>query len=152
MPEKLKTMIQGQWQIRRQRDDELYSSLASKLYSMLMQGAITTCKDDNSMVDDIVQESVSPSRWRCRRKLWWVCLRARDHRIRRGKSSFEGWGKLTLLLIGQFPCWWLEKDVSCPWEKLLAGSVVRGRIDFSYLPIVEAQAICLFERLCIIET
>ena len=76
-----------------------------------MQGAITTYKDDSSIVDEIVQESVSPSRWRCRKKLWWVCLRARDHRIRRGKSSFEGWGKLTLLLIDQFPCWWLEKDV-----------------------------------------
>ena len=117
-----------------------------------MQGAITTYKDDSSIVDEIVQESVSPSRWRCRKKLWWVCLRARDHRIRRGKSSFEGWGKLTLLLIDQFPCWWLEKDVSCPREKLLAGSVVRGRIDFSYLPVVGTRTICLFEGLCISAT
>ena len=35
--------------------------------------------------------------------------------------------------------------------KLLAGSVVRGTIDFSYLPVVGARAICLFERLCVIE-
>ena len=59
---------------------------------------------------------------------------------------------MTLLLIGQFPRWWLEKDVSRPWGKLLVGSVVRGRIDFSYLPVVGTQAICLFETLCIIET
>ena len=32
--------------------------------------------------------------------------------------------------------------------KLLAGSIVRGRIDFSYLPVT----ICLFEGLCITET
>ena len=58
-------------------------------------------------------------------------------------------------------CWWLEKDVSCPWEKLLAGSVVRGRIDFSYLPVVGTRLlsiclfvtiICLFEGLCISAT
>ena len=56
-----------------------------------------------------------------------------------------------MTLIGQFPCWWLEKDVSRPWGKLLVGSVVRGRIDFSYLPVVGTQAICLFEGLCITE-
>ena len=134
----------------RSTDAELYPSFASKLHCMLKQAIITYTKD-RSITDEIALESVSPSRWRCRRKLWWVCLRARDHRIRREKSSFEGWGKLTLLLIGQFPCWWLEKDISCPWGKLLARSVVRGRIDFSYLPVVEAQAICLFERLCVIE-
>ena len=27
---------------------------------------------------DRTRESGSPSRWRCRRNLWWVCLRARD--------------------------------------------------------------------------
>ena len=42
--------------------------------------------------------------------------------------------------------------LAAPGGKLLAGSVIRGRIDFSYLPVVGAQAICLFERLCIIET
>ena len=69
---------------------------------MLKHEAITTRKNDTSIVDEIVQESVSPSRWRCRGKLWWVCLRARDHRIRREKSSFGVWGKLTLLLIGHY--------------------------------------------------
>ena len=37
-------------------------------------------------------------------------------------------------------------------EKLLAGSVVRGRIDFSYLPVVGTKTICLFEGLYITET
>ena len=36
--------------------------------------------------------------------------------------------------------------------KLLAGSVVRGRIDFSYLPVVGTKTICLFEGLYITET
>ena len=36
--------------------------------------------------------------------------------------------------------------------KLLARSVVRGRIDFSYLPIIETKTICLFEGLYISET
>ena len=31
--------------------------------------------------------------------------------------------------------------------KLLAGSVVRGKIDFSYLPVAGTQTICLFEGL-----
>ena len=88
---------------------------------MLEQGAIITYTKVRSITDEIALESQSPSRWRCRRKLWWVCLRARDHRIRGEKSSFEGWGKLTLLLIGQFPCWLLEKDISCPWGKVASG-------------------------------
>ena len=145
------TMVSAPATFLRSTDAELYPSLSSKLHCMLEQGAIITCTKDRSITDEIALESDSPSRWRCRRKLWWVCLRARDHRIRGGKSSFEGWGKLTLLLIGQFPCWWLENDISYLWEKLVAGSVVRGRIDFSYLPVVGAQAICLFERLCVIE-
>ena len=36
--------------------------------------------------------------------------------------------------------------------KLLAGSVVRGTIDFSYLPVVGTKTICLFEGLYITET
>ena len=83
-----------------------------------MHEAITTFKNDTSIVDEIVQESHSPSRWRSRGKLWWMCLRAQDHWIRREKSSFEGWGKLTLLLIGQCPCWWLEKGANRPWGKV----------------------------------
>ena len=106
---------------------------------------------DRSIADELALESVSPSRRRCRGKLWWVCLRAQDHRIRGEKSSFRKWGKLTLLLIGQFPCWWLEKGAYRPRGELPVGSV-RRRLDFSYLPVVGAQAICLFEILCIIET
>ena len=90
-----------------------------------------------------------PNFWRSRGKLWWVCLRARDLRIRREKSSFEGWGKLKLLLFVQFPRWWLEKDVCRPWGRLLVGSVVRGSIDFSYLPVVGTRTICLFGGLCV---
>ena len=36
--------------------------------------------------------------------------------------------------------------------KLLAGNVVRGRIDFSYLPVVRTKTICVFEGLYITET
>ena len=100
---------------------------------MLMHGAITTYLRVTWIVVDIIGESGSPQ-WRCRGKLWLVCLRARDHGIHREKSSFKGWGKLTLLLIDQFPCWWLE-DISRPWRKLPVGNV-RGRIDFSYFPVV----------------
>ena len=32
-------------------------------------------------------------------------------------------------------------------RKLLAGSVVRGKIDFSYLPVVGTKTVCLFEGL-----
>ena len=42
------------------------------------------------------------------------------YRIRGEKPSFEKWGKSTLLLIGQFPCWLFK-------GKLLAGSVVREK-------------------------
>ena len=31
--------------------------------------------------------------------------------------------------------------------KLLAGSVVRGKIDFTYPPVVGSKTICLFEGL-----
>ena len=83
-----------------------------------MHEAITTYKNDTSIVDEIVQESHSPSRWRSRGKLYGVCLRTRDPRIRRGKPSFGKWGKLALLLIGQSPYQWLEKDASRPWGKV----------------------------------
>ena len=36
--------------------------------------------------------------------------------------------------------------------KLRAGNVVRGRIDFSYLPVVRTKTICVFEGLYITET
>ena len=36
--------------------------------------------------------------------------------------------------------------------KVLAASVVRGRIDFSYLPVAGKKTICLFEGLYINET
>ena len=32
-------------------------------------------------------------------------------------------------------------------RKLLAGSVVRGKIDFSYLPVVGTKTVCLLECL-----
>ena len=35
---------------------------------------------------------------------------------------------------------------------LLAGNVVRGKIDFSYLSVVGIKTICLFEGLYITET
>ena len=34
----------------------------SKLYSILERGVITACKNDTSIVDEIVRESISPSR------------------------------------------------------------------------------------------
>ena len=145
------TMVSAPAPFPRSMDAELYPTLASKLHYMLEQGAITTYKKDRSIADELALESVSPSRRRCLGKLWWVCLRARDHRIRGEKSSFRKWGKLTLLLIGQFPCWWLEKGAYRPWGEVPVGSF-RRRIDFSYLPVVGAQAISLFEILCIIET
>ena len=54
-------------------------------------------------------------------KLYEVCLRTRDPRIRRKKLSFGRWGKLALLLIGQSPYQWLEKDASSPWGKVASG-------------------------------
>ena len=80
-----------------------------------------------------------------------MCLRAPEHRIRGEKTSLGKRLIVTLLLIGQFPCWWLEKGAYRPWVELPVGSV-RRRIDFSHLPVVGAQAISLFEILCIIET
>ena len=32
-------------------------------------------------------------------------------------------------------------------EKLLAGSDIRGKIDFSYLPVIGTKTVCLFEGL-----
>ena len=54
-------------------------------------------------------------------KLYRVCLRTRDPRIRRGKPSFGRWGKLALLLIGQSPYQWLGKDANSPWGKVASG-------------------------------
>ena len=47
-------------------------------------------------------------------KLYGVCLRTRDPRIRQGKPSLGRRGKLALLLIGQSPYRWLEKDANRP--------------------------------------
>ena len=54
-------------------------------------------------------------------KLYRVCLRTRDPRIRRGKPSFGRWGKLALLLIGQSPYQWLGKDANSPRGKVASG-------------------------------
>ena len=54
-------------------------------------------------------------------KLDGVCLRARDPRIRREKSSFGRWGKLALLLIGQSSYRWLEKDANRPLGEVASG-------------------------------
>ena len=71
----------------------------SKLYSILERGVITACKNDTSIVDEIVRESISPSRWRSQEKLWGVCLRARGHQIRGEKSSFGGWGRWSISMV-----------------------------------------------------
>ena len=54
-------------------------------------------------------------------KLYGVCLRTRDHGIRREKPSFGRLGKLALLLIGQSLHRWLEKDASRPRGKVASG-------------------------------
>ena len=54
-------------------------------------------------------------------KLYGVCLRTRDPRIRQGKPSLGRWGKLALLLIGQSPYRWLEKDANRPWGEVASG-------------------------------
>ena len=63
----------------------------------------------------------------------------------------EGEEKLALLLIGQSSYRWLEKMLTLE-RKLPAESVLRGRIDFSYLPVVGTKTTCLFEGLYITET
>ena len=52
---------------------------------------------------------------------------------------------------GQSPYRWLEKMLTLE-GKLLVESVLRGRIDFSYLPVVGTKTTCLFEGLYITET
>ena len=86
-----------------------------------MHKAITTYPRVTWIVVEIVQENESPSRWRCWGKLYGVCLKTRDPRIRQGKPSFGRWGKLTLLLIGQSPYRWLEKDANRPWGEVPSG-------------------------------
>ena len=115
--------------MRGQRDAELYPSWVSKLYSRLLQRAITTYLRVTWIVIEIVQESESPSRWRCRGKLYGVCPRTRDPRIRQRKPSFGRWGKLALLLIGQSPYRRLEKMLTLE-GKLLAESVLREKNRF----------------------
>ena len=41
----------------------------------------------------------------------------------------------------------VRKGLTALEGKLLAGSVVHGRIDFSYLPVVGTKTICLLEGL-----
>ena len=84
-------------------------------------------------------------------KLYEVCLRTRDPRIRRGKPSLgEGnWRCCQLVnlhISGQ------KKMLTVLEGKLLAGSVVRGRIDFSYLPVAGKKTICLLEGYYMTET
>ena len=54
-------------------------------------------------------------------KQYGLWLRTRDPRIRRGKPSFGRWGKLALLVIGQPPYRWLEKDANSPRGKVASG-------------------------------
>ena len=123
---------------------QMYILTKSKSDSLLTKREIFTDRKDVTLfVDEIARENDSPSEDATEEKLYGVCLRTRDPRIRRGKPSFGKWGKLALLLIGQYPHQWLEKEVTVLEGKLLAGSVVRGRIDFSHLPVVGTKTIWL---------
>ena len=106
--------------MRGQRDAELYPSWVSKLYSRLLQRAITTYLRVTWIVIEIVQETVSPSRWRCRGKLYGVCLRTRDPRIRQGKPSFGRWGKIGVAANWTISISVVRKDAH-PWEEGASG-------------------------------
>ena len=82
----------------------------------------TDRKDVTLFVDEIARERMTLCPDDATEvKLYRVCLRTRDPRIRQGNPSFERWGKLALLLIGQSPYRWLEKDANRPWGDVASG-------------------------------
>ena len=101
----------------------MYVLAKSKSDSLLTKREIFTDRKDVTLfVDEIARERMTfCADDATEEKLYGVCLRTRDPRICRGKSSFGRCGKLALLIIGQSPYRWLEKDASSPWGKVVSG-------------------------------
>ena len=98
----------------------MYVLAKSKSDSLLTKREIFTDRKDVTLfVDEIARERMTfCADDATEEKLYGVCLRTRDHGIRRKKHSFGRWGKSALMLIGQSLHRWLEKDASRPWGKV----------------------------------